>query len=100
MLVNRNITVGNLRTSVRLEPQFWAGLTDIAARERMGVDELCTLIDGHLGQLGRTAGIRVFIASYYAAEKDARQRAVFENTRAETSARAYPLAAAPSRAFG
>ncbi|MEP4379120.1 MAG: ribbon-helix-helix domain-containing protein [Alphaproteobacteria bacterium] len=66
MLVNRNITVGSLRTSVRLEPQFWEALSDIAAREQMAVDRLCTVIDANAGELGRTAAIRVFIASYFA----------------------------------
>ncbi len=64
MFVNRNITVGSLRTSVRLEPEFWTALTEISAREKLGIDQLCTMIDGHLGELGRTAGIRVFITSY------------------------------------
>tara|TARA_R110002110_G_scaffold85816_2_gene223595 strand:- start:187374 stop:187676 length:303 start_codon:yes stop_codon:yes gene_type:complete len=66
MLVNRNITVGTLRTSVRLEPQFWEALSDIAVRERLTVDRLCTVIDANAGDLGRTAAIRVFIASYFA----------------------------------
>ncbi|MGB0571651.1 MAG: ribbon-helix-helix domain-containing protein [Alphaproteobacteria bacterium] len=66
MLVNRNITVGSLRTSVRLEPQFWEALPDIAAREQLTVDRLCTIIDANAGELGRTAAIRVFIASYFA----------------------------------
>lgn len=66
MLVNRNITVGSLRTSVRLEPQFWEALSDIAARERLTTDRLCTIIDANAGELGRTAAIRVFIASYFA----------------------------------
>lgn len=65
MLVNRSITVGTLRTSVRLEPQFWDALSDIAAREQLTVDRLCTIIDANAGELGRTAAIRVFIASYF-----------------------------------
>lgn len=73
MLVNRNITVGDLRTSVRLEPEFWSALSDISAREKVRVDELCTIIDAHLGELGRTAAIRVFIASYFAAQKAEKQ---------------------------
>ena len=69
MLINRNITVGELRTSVRLEPEFWSALSDISAREKVSIDQLCTLIDAHLGELGRTAAIRVFIASYFAAQQ-------------------------------
>ena len=64
MLINRNITVNGHRTSIRLEPEFWAGLTDIAQRENLTVDELCTEVDGGAGGLSRTAAIRVFITSY------------------------------------
>ena len=64
MLVNRNITVGGQRTSIRLEPEFWAALSFIAERESVSVDELCTEIDSGAGKLSRTAAVRVFIASY------------------------------------
>ncbi len=40
MLVNRNITMGSLRTSMRLEPEFWAALTEISAREKLDIDQL------------------------------------------------------------
>ena len=69
MLVNRNITVGALRTSVRLEPEFWTALNDIAEREKVSIDQLCTVIDAQFEGLGRTAAIRVFIASYFSAEQ-------------------------------
>ena len=64
MLINRNITVNGHRTSIRLEPEFWAGLTDIAQRENLTIDELCTEVDRDAGGLSRTAAIRVFITSY------------------------------------
>ena len=102
MLVNRNITVGSLRTSVRLEPEFWTALTEISAREKLDIDQLCTMIDGHLGELGRTAGIRVFIASYYAADKDARREARIEReigARNSFTQSPRPYAAATGRAF-
>ena len=60
--------MGSLRKSIRLEPEFWAALIEISAREKLDIDQFCTMIDGHLDELGRTAGIRVFIASYYAAD--------------------------------
>ncbi|MDA0787815.1 MAG: ribbon-helix-helix domain-containing protein [Proteobacteria bacterium] len=82
MLVNRNITVGSLRTSVRLEPQFWEALSDIAAREQLTVDRLCTIIDANAGELGRTAAIRVFIASYFAEIKTRANLAATANTAA------------------
>lgn len=66
MLVNRNITVDGHRTSIRLEPEFWAGLADIAQSEDLTVDQLCTEVDHGAGELSRTAAIRVFITSYMA----------------------------------
>lgn len=65
MLINRNITVGGLRTSVRLEPEFWDALWEIADRERMSVDQVCTAIDRAAGDLSRTAAIRLFIVAYF-----------------------------------
>lgn len=64
MLINRNITVNGHRTSIRLEPEFWAGLADIARRENLSIDALCGEVDRGAGGLSRTAAIRVFIASY------------------------------------
>jgi predicted DNA-binding ribbon-helix-helix protein len=66
MLVNRNITVDGHRTSIRLEPEFWAGLADIAQSEDLTIDQLCTEVDHGAGELSRTAAIRVFITSYIA----------------------------------
>ncbi len=102
MLVNRNITVGSLRTSVRLEPEFWTALTEISAREKLDIDQLCTMIDGRLGELGRTAGIRVFIASYYAADKEDRREARIQREIGSWNAFGQsrrPYAAATGRAF-
>ena len=66
MLINRNIRVNGRRTSIRLEPEFWAGLADIAQRERVTIDRLCTEVDRGAGKLSRTAAVRVFIMSYMA----------------------------------
>lgn len=66
MLINRNITVGRHRTSIRLEPEFWERLATIAQRENVTIDELCTDIDRGAGGLSRTAAIRVFITDYCA----------------------------------
>jgi len=98
MLVNRNITVGSLRTSVRLEPQFWEALSDIAARERLTADRLCTIIDANAGVLGRTAAIRVFIASYFA---EIRSGETFAPAPAIERPEAYPPVYSPTtRAVG
>jgi predicted DNA-binding ribbon-helix-helix protein len=67
MLINRNISVGDLRTSIRLEPEFWDGLSDIAMREGRKIDDICTSVDRDCEGMTRTAAIRVFIAKYFQA---------------------------------
>ena len=43
-LLSRNITVQERRTSVRLEPEMWQALKEIAQRERCNIHDICTLI--------------------------------------------------------
>jgi predicted DNA-binding ribbon-helix-helix protein len=67
-LVSRNITVLGRRTSVRLEPEMWNALRDIARRERCKVHDICSLV--HLRKrecTSLTAAIRVFLMLYYRA---------------------------------
>ncbi len=67
-LVSRNITVQGHRTSVRLEPEMWAALRDIARRERCRIHDLCSLIQTHKNsRTTLTAAIRVFLMLYYRA---------------------------------
>jgi predicted DNA-binding ribbon-helix-helix protein len=65
MLINRNINVGPLRTSIRLEPEFWDALADIAQRERKSIDDICFAVDKNTDGMTRTAAIRVYIATYF-----------------------------------
>ena len=39
-LVNRNVTIGRRRTSLRLEPAMWDALEEICRREEMSQHEL------------------------------------------------------------
>ena len=64
MLINQNIRVGGHRTSIRLEPEFWTALSDVARREGISIEELCTEIDRGTGKLSRTAAVRVFLTTY------------------------------------
>jgi predicted DNA-binding ribbon-helix-helix protein len=78
-LVSRNVTVSGHRTSVRLEPDMWSGLTEICRRERASLHEVCTMISGHKdGETSLTAAIRVYIMSYFrsAATEDGHSRAL------------------------
>ena len=64
-LVNRNITIAGRRTSVRLEQLMWDALYEIAARENMTVHEVCGKIESSRNESSLTAGIRVYILSYF-----------------------------------
>ena len=67
-LVSRNITVRGRRTSVRLEPEMWAALKDIAKREECSIHDVCSLISiGKNANTSLTAAIRVFLMLYYRA---------------------------------
>lgn len=65
ILESRNVTVGNKRTSMRLEPQMWESLEKIARTEGVTINNLCTQIDLRRRDVGLTSATRVFIISYY-----------------------------------
>ena len=65
-LINRNIMVGARRTSIRLEPEMWAALLDIARRESQTIHGLATLVAASKKpETSLTAAIRVFCLAYY-----------------------------------
>lgn len=67
-LVSRNITVMSKRTSVRLEPEMWRALKEIADRERCTIHDICTLIKMRKNPAtSLTAAIRVFLMLYFRA---------------------------------
>lgn len=67
-LISRNITVMGNRTSIRLEPEMWQALQEIAALENCKTHDICTLIAMRKrGNSSLTAAIRVFIMLYYKA---------------------------------
>lgn len=77
-LISRNITVLGRRTSVRLEPEMWGALREIARREDCKIHDICSLIHLRKNQdTSLTAAIRVFLMLYYraAATEDGHGRA-------------------------
>jgi len=67
-LVSRNITIFGRRTSIRLEPEMWTALNDIADREKCSVHDICSLVYVRKSSLtSLTAAIRVFMMLYYKA---------------------------------
>ena len=77
-LISKNITVCQRRTSVRLEPEMWLALRDIAMRERCTIHDICTLVSMRKNtRTSLTAAIRVFLMLYYraAATEEGHRRA-------------------------
>lgn len=77
-LVSKNVTIMGWRTSVRLEPEMWRALKDIARREKCSVHDVCSMVylcKKPLSSL--TASIRVFLMLYYkaACTEDGHERA-------------------------
>lgn len=67
-LVSHNVTVMRRRTSVRLEPEMWAALRDIAKREQCSIHDICTLIGVRKNpRTSLTGAIRVFLMLYFRA---------------------------------
>jgi predicted DNA-binding ribbon-helix-helix protein len=66
-LVNRNVTVGGRRTSMRLEPAMWEALQQVCSREGKSLNELVTEIDRQRSESSLTAAIRVYLLRYFSA---------------------------------
>jgi len=67
-LVSKNIMIGGHRTSIRLEPEMWGALLDIATREQCSIHELSAVVAACKRPASTlTAAIRVFLMLYYKA---------------------------------
>jgi len=67
-LVSRNVTVNGRRTSIRLEPEMWAGLKEIMQREGCTLHRMCSMVSDYKHpDTSFTAAIRVFVMAYYKA---------------------------------
>lgn len=65
-LVIRNVVVLGKRTSLRMEPEMWDALADVAAREGHNVHDICTrIVERKPPAASLTAAIRVFLVNYY-----------------------------------
>ena len=67
-ITKRSVTVAGHRTSVSLEPEFWAALRDIATARNLSVNALITEIDSaRPGNL--SSAIRVFVLDHVRARQ-------------------------------
>lgn len=65
-----SLTLRGHRTSVSLEPEFWAAFRDIAEAEGMGVNALATRIDEtRSGGTGLATAIRLHVLRHYRAAR-------------------------------
>ncbi len=66
-LVNRNITAGSGRTSMRLEPEVWDALREICLREGIELRQLIKTVEDTSGPGGRTSAVRIHVLKYFRA---------------------------------
>ncbi|MCU0902793.1 MAG: ribbon-helix-helix domain-containing protein [Tabrizicola sp.] len=63
-----SLTLHGHRTSVSLEPEFWAAFRAIAADQGIPLNELAASIDdAREGEAGLASAIRVFVLNHYRA---------------------------------
>ena len=63
-LVMHNVVVDGHRTAVRLEPEIWGALKDIARQRKLSVHDLVSEINRQRTASGLTAAIRVYVVVY------------------------------------
>lgn len=67
-LVSRNIRIHDRRTSVRLEPEMWDALREVAMLQGVSIHDLCGAIhDMKKPAAPFTGAIRVFLLEFYRA---------------------------------
>jgi len=67
-LQSKNVRIHDRRTSVRLEPEMWVALNEIAVMEGCTVHDICGAVDDlKSAEASFTAALRVFVMEYYRA---------------------------------
>jgi predicted DNA-binding ribbon-helix-helix protein len=65
-LVSRNIRIHERRTSIRLEPEMWDALYEVASLEDCSVHDLCSAVhDMKAAEAPFTGALRVFLMEYF-----------------------------------
>lgn len=63
--VIRTFTIQGIRTTIRLEAEFWDATDDVCRREGISVGELIEQAERRTRQASRTSAVRVYLLSYY-----------------------------------
>lgn len=73
----RNVTIGDKRTSLRLERPMWEALDEICMRENLSIHELSSMVGQQRRGSSLTAAMRVFALTYFrvAATREGHRRA-------------------------
>ncbi len=71
-LISKNVTISRRRTSVRLEPEMWKSLEEVAGYEGCSIHDICTLVAlKKKKESSLTSAIRIFLILYYKAASTA-----------------------------
>lgn len=66
VLISKNVRIRNRRTSVRLEPEMWDALREVALLEGCSIHDLCTGVeDLRAPDASFTGALRVFLMEYF-----------------------------------
>lgn len=60
-----SLTLNGHRTSVSLEPAFWAAFRDMAAARGLALNALAAEIDAGRGDIGLASAIRLAVLAHY-----------------------------------
>lgn len=63
--LNKTMRLGNRRTCIRLENEFWEALSEISDIEKKSTKELFSIIDQNRKNIGLTSAARIFSVSYF-----------------------------------
>lgn len=61
----RNVTIGNKRTSLRLERPMWDAIDEICMRENLSIHELASMVNAQRRGSSLTAAMRVFALAFF-----------------------------------
>jgi predicted DNA-binding ribbon-helix-helix protein len=70
-LKSGNVVVNGHRTSIRLEPEMWSALSEIALSEGIRVNEMVSQVASKSRTGSLTSAVRVFIMAYFRSKANA-----------------------------
>jgi predicted DNA-binding ribbon-helix-helix protein len=80
-VTKRSIAIGNHKTSVSLEDEFWSSLREIALTEGTNLKDLITEIDSQRDHANLSCAVRLYVLDHYRL----RARIVSQSAMAPTS---------------